>query len=167
MKDVAELLSYAFALEVEAGQRYAELAELMRAHNNVEVAGIFAKMADIEKLHADHIRQLLMQHNAIDKPIPEFGWLSPEGPETTDLGELQYLLTPHQALTLALFNEQRACDFYRDIERDSMDAETRYFAREMLEEEKEHVAWIRNWLESFPEPEDGWDHDDDAPAIQD
>ncbi len=40
-------------MEVEAAQRYAELADAMETHNNREVAALFRTMANIESKHAD------------------------------------------------------------------------------------------------------------------
>lgn len=115
MKDIAELLAHALALENEACDRYAELAEQMRMHNNTVVAEIFQKMSEIESVHAGHIRQLISEHHPDSLPACEaYKWKSPEGPETTDHGALHYLMTPSEALKLALFNEQRAFDFLED-----------------------------------------------------
>ena len=47
INDIAELLGHALALEIEATERYAELAELMEAHNNTDVSELFEKMAEI------------------------------------------------------------------------------------------------------------------------
>jgi len=37
-------------------------------------------------------------------------------------------------------------------------------AREMAEDEREHVRLIREWLAKVPPPEPGWDEDMDPPA---
>ncbi len=59
------LLAYALALELEASERYADLAEQMQAHNNPEVVELFQKLARIEKLHADRV---LEQADKLDLP---------------------------------------------------------------------------------------------------
>ena len=60
--NMADLLALALALEIEASERYADLADLMEAHNNYDVASLFRKMAGIEQLHVTHIRELGQQH---------------------------------------------------------------------------------------------------------
>ena len=48
MISVEELLAYSLAIEQEAAERYAELADQMEVHNNHEVAELFHKLAVIE-----------------------------------------------------------------------------------------------------------------------
>jgi rubrerythrin len=166
MHNIAELLAHALALEEEASERYAELAEVMQAHNNPDAAELFTRMAGVEQMHVDGIRQQIRQRKLTDLPSAQYRWLGLEGPETTDHADLHYLMTPRQALLLALLNEQRARDFYNDICRHSSDPEVVELARELAAEEREHVAWVEQWLERFPPTEDGWDHDDDPPNLQ-
>ena len=52
---LAELMALALAMEREAAQRYAEFADAMEIHNNVEVAALFRKMATIETGHVQAI----------------------------------------------------------------------------------------------------------------
>ncbi len=166
MHSIEELLVHALALEEEAAERYAELAEVMQTHNNPDAAELFTRMADIEQLHVDGIRQQISQRKLTDLPYTQYRWLGLEGPETTEHADLHYLMTPRQALLLALINEQRARDFYIDIARHSSDPEVVELARELAVEEREHVAWVEQWLERFPQTQDGWDHDDDPPNLQ-
>ena len=165
--EMQELLAHALALEVEACERYAELATLMQTHNNLAVAALFGKMAAVEKLHVDHIRELAARHHSHETPAVQFSWLTPEGPETTDPADLHYLMTPGQALELALFNEQRARDYYSRFAGTCRDADARSLAGELAVEEEDHVNRIRGWLDTLPAGEPGWDHDDDAPRVQD
>ena len=167
ISNIAELLTHALALEVEAVARYAELADIMATHNNPEVAGLFMKMSDIEKLHVESIHHQISARKL--QPVPDitYQWISAEGPETTDLADLHYLLQPRQALTLALLNEQRAREYYQDILDTTTDQETRSLAGELAVEEEEHVALLQAWQAKFPPAEDDWEHDDDQPNIQD
>ncbi len=163
---VEDLLAYAFALEQEAGERYTELAELMAAHNNHEVSELFYKMAKLEQGHADEIHGLMKARKIADSSSIKYQWTSAEAPETTDLADLHYLMTPYQALTLALHNEQRAHDFFANIALASTDEETAQLANKLAEEETEHVGWVKQWLTKYPEPEEDWDADDDPPNLQ-
>jgi rubrerythrin len=166
INSIEELLAHALALEIEAVDRYAELAEIMDGHNNQGVAALFIKMSEIEKLHVDAIRRQIRARKLNKLPGIQYKWLSAEGPETGDPADLHYLMTPNQALTLALLNEQRACDFYKDIEAATSDRETRTLAGELAEEEEEHVALLKVWLSEFPAAADDWDYDDDLPNLQ-
>ena len=167
IKSVAELLAHGLALEVEAVDRYAELAEIMESHNNQDVSELFMKMSEIEKLHVEEFRNQIHARKLVKLPEIKYQWISAEGPETTDPADLHYLMTPSQALTLALYNEQRACDFYKTIQASSPDPAARELAGELAEEEEEHVALIKVWLAKFPETVEDWDYDDDPPNVLD
>ena len=56
------LMSTALAIELEAADRYGELADVMETHNNPEVAALFRRMQSIEGMHADAIRALLVEN---------------------------------------------------------------------------------------------------------
>lgn len=167
LHSIEELLSHVLALEGEASERYRDLAELMAAHNNHDVSGLFYRMAAIEKEHADEIRALMEQKKLAAVPVNGYQWTSAEGPETTDPAELHYLMTCHQGLLLALHNEQRAHDYFAAIAAGSADEETAQLAASLADEEAEHLNWVRDWLQRYPATESGWDNDDDPAVVQD
>ena len=159
-------MARACALEAEAATRYDDLAHLMRAHHNAEVAALFEKLARIEGLHRD---QLLARMGWTGPPDPDaFRWETPEGPETTDYGDLYYLMTPWHALKLAEHNERRAAEFFAALAvNEQVPQDLRAVAAESAEEEREHVRLIQEWLARVPEPEPGWDEDPDPPNAAD
>ena len=167
INSMTELLAHALALEIEAVARYAELADIMAAHNNQEVAALFKKMSQIEKLHVETIHEQIDSRQLKKLPVIKYQWIASEGPETTDLADLHYLMTPNQALRLALLNEQRARDYYQAIHQSTTDHDTRVLAEELAVEEEEHVTLLLNWLDKIPATDNHWDRDDDLPNIQD
>lgn len=164
-RTVKEFMAYAWAMEVEAAERYAELAEQMDTHHNAEVAMLFAKLSQIEGRHRDQIAAQMGWTRPPDTSA--FRWETPEGPETTDYGELHYLMQPYHALKLAEHNEQRAAEFFEQFAATRLPAEVRTAALEMAADEREHVQLIRGWLARYPEPDPGWDEDPDPPAVAD
>lgn len=164
---VEDLMAYAYAMESEAAERYAEFAEVMEAHNNADVAQLFSKMAHIENLHAQQIRDA-MGWTVIPAPAGgRFMWAGLEGPETGDHADLHYLMTPHHALQIARINEERAHRFYANLARTAASEAIREAAEEMRDEEAEHVRLIDEWLARVPAPEDGWEVDLDPPNYND
>jgi rubrerythrin len=160
-----EFMAFAWAMEVEAAERYAELAGQMDTHHNREVAQLFAKLARIEGLHRD---QIAARMGWTTPPRAEvFRWETPEGAETTDYAELHYLMQPWHALQLAEHNERRAVEFFERFAASRVPAEVRVLAREMADEEREHVRLVQEWLARVPPPEPGWDDDPDPPAVAD
>ena len=162
---VDEFLAAAYAMEVEASDRYAELAEQMDSHNNSEVAELFSKLSRIEGLHRDQIMEQAGWPAPPDAVVIRWEW--PEGAETTDYGDLHYLMQPWHALKLAEHNERRAADFFQRFADADLPIEIRREAAEMAEEEREHVRLIQEWLKRFPEPDEHWENDLDPPQVVD
>jgi rubrerythrin len=152
---VADLLAHALAIEQEACARYRELAGQMDVHNNPATAKFFRRMVRLEGMHADRI---LAQ--AVNCRLPtlapwEYGWSDPEAPETADFADVHHLLTPTQALRLALHNERRAHDYFQAIASAATDAEIRDLARELAADERQHMEWLAHELkdaDAHPEP---------------
>lgn len=164
---VHELMAYAYALEAEAAERYAEFAEAMENHNNREVAELFRKLARIEHRHSD---QVLQEMGWVSPPPPPNGgyrWEGLEGPESGDMSELHYLMQPHHALTIAHHNEQRAEKFFLLLAKKAPTASVRKAALEMATEETEHVRLIAEWLKRTPAPDPNWAFDPDPPVLSD
>ena len=74
-RTLAELMAMALEMESEAAQRYAEFADAMETHNNVEVAALFRKMANIETGHA----QAIMSEMGWREAPPSRGFGAPKG----------------------------------------------------------------------------------------
>ncbi len=153
-------------METEALERYLDLAEQMEVHHNPEVAALFRKMARVEGLHVEKILE-----KAGDKTLPhippwEYQWLESESAEAITVEDAHYLMTPHHALTLALRAERRAFDFYSRVVATAAPGEVLELARELMEEEGEHVGLIEQWLAKVPEPDEDWAEDPDPPLLQ-
>ena len=162
----ADFMAHAYAMEVEAAERYAEFADSMEMHNNREVAELFRKLSRIEQRHAD---QILEQMGWKQSPLTSLKvrWEGMEGPETADPTELHYLMQPYHALQIALHNEKRARDFFAHLAKVTKDAGVRKGAREMEEDEAEHVRLIEAWLKRTPKPDPNWQTDQDPPVLSD
>jgi rubrerythrin len=164
---LAELMVHALVIELEAVQSYKDLTDQMVQCGNTEVAELFEKMSALEAEHAETIRE-----KAGDLELPElapweFRWSGLEPPENIDLAGVHYLMTPHQALTLALENELSAMAFFDAIAHDCTDERVRDLAKEFADDERQHVSWMKDWLAKYPEPAADWDHDPDPPAAID
>jgi hypothetical protein len=159
MTDLDTFLAYSVALEEEAAGRHDELADMMDVHNNPEVAATFRRLAHYSRLHAQEIRDHSRGHDLPRIAPWDFEWESMEGPETADIGKVDYLMSARQALKIAMANEQRAHDFYHAISEESPDAEVRALAAEFAEEEQEHLGLLKLWLDQVPAEEPAFDPD--------
>lgn len=164
---VHELMAYAYALEAEAAERYAEFAEAMENHNNREVAELFRKLARIEHRHSEQVLEEMGWSSPPQPPAGGYRWEGPEGHESGDMSDLHYLMQPHHALTIARHNEQRAEQFFLLLAKKAPTAGVRHAAREMAAEETEHVRLIEEWLKRTPAPDPNWAFDPDPPMLSD
>ena len=166
LASTADFMAYAYSMELEAAERYAEFADSMEMHNNREVAELFRKLSRIEQRHADQIMEEMGWKRA---PVSsaDVRWQGMEGPETGDPTELHYLMQPYHALQIALHNEKRARDFFAHLARVTKDAGIRTGALEMEEEEDEHVRLVEEWLARTPKPDANWEADQDPPVLSD
>lgn len=146
ISSVAEFLAHALEMEAESAERYRELADNMEVHNNLEVAALFRGLASESDVHAGQVRQRASDYELPSIAPWEFKWSSPDGPESPAMGDVHYLMDRFQALELALHNEIRGREFYVQVSRRSSDAEVQRIAREMADEEGEHVEMLRKWL---------------------
>ena len=164
-RTLAELMAVALEMESEAAQRYAEFADAMETHNNLEVAALFRKMANIETGHV----QAIMSEMGWREPPPSrgFGAAVFEGPETLRLEDVHYLMQPYHALSIALACEERAEQFYAQLA-STVDVESvREAARVLQNEEREHVELIRAWMSKVEKPAADWFVDPDPPRYTD
>lgn len=143
---LSELLLHALVIELEATQRYRQLSEMMEQTGNKKVAKIFARMSDIEAKHADIIDEQIRGRKLPMLTPSQYHWRGIEAPENADSARLFHLMTPSQAMSLALDNEKRAYEFFEDVVDDSTDERVREMAAEFAVEEKQHVAWVKEWL---------------------
>lgn len=163
--DLDIFLTYSVALEEEAAERHDELADMMEVHNNPDVAATFRKLAHYSRLHAQEIRDHSRGHSLPVIAPWDFGWDSMEGPETADIGDVNYLMNTAQALEIAMRNEKRAHDFYFEISRSNPNPEVGALAGEFADEEKEHLELLERWMAKTPESAEEIPYDPDPPHI--
>jgi len=155
-------MARAYAMELEATERYAQFADQLDTHNNREVAQMFRKLATVEALHAKRILEEMHWPSMPALP-PAYAWESAEGAETAPFDSMHYLMQPFHALEIALRCEQQAQKYYEDIAASKAPQKVRDTALEMAAEEREHVRLIHEWLKRVPPPPKGWDEDPDPP----
>lgn len=164
---LAALMAQAWAMELEATERYEELADVMEMHNNREVALLFRKMAGYEAAHAKEILEEMGWAQSPPRlsgaPPQAPAWHDAEAPETTAYDDVHYLMQPYHALQLALAAEERAERFFARLVETATDGVVRDAARRLQAEEQEHVALVRAWMAKVSPPERDWAVDPDPP----
>lgn len=161
---VEEFLAHAVALESEVAERYEEIAHSMEVHNNREVAELFHKLARASEKHATEMRER-SEGKLLPKLAPwDFQWGDGDAPETLSMGETHYLMTPYHALSLARQAEINAQEYYTSVANGTPNGEVRTLALEFAYEEAEHIDLVNNLFSRYPQPDEGWDFDPDAPG---
>ena len=163
MSSYDDFMARAYAMELEAQERYQQFAEQLETHNNAEVAQVFRKLAEIEGLHARTILQQ-MGWAALPALPPAYAW-DGEAPETAPFESVHYLMQPYHALDIALRGEIRAQQYFEDIASLAKSDDVRKAAAELAAEEKEHVQLIRSWMQRVPQPTPKWDEDPDPARV--
>jgi rubrerythrin len=146
---VGEFLAHALELEYESAERYRELAGNMTVHNNPEIAELFEYLARMSDLHAQEVEEHAKGIELPQIPPWDYKWAaggSPEANAAEQDEEISYLMTPIQAMHLALHNEIRGRDFYARVAAGSPDPEVRRLAAEMADEETEHADLLEQKL---------------------
>ena len=164
---IATLMTYALWLELDAVERYRELADAMEMHNNRDVSELFRKMAAIEGKHADKIMKQMAWTKVPPLPPGPSPWPGFESPETVAHEEVHYLMQPWHALSLALKGEERAHRFFARLASEATVPAVKRAATEMADEEREHVELVRSWMTKVPRPDDDWRDDPDPPRYTD
>lgn len=151
-----ELYAHAIAIEREAAERYAELAQRMDDLGNADVAALFRTLAVFE---AEHLDTLEARTNGVAVPqiAPgEYAWLDAGAPETVARELVYRLLTPRQALEIALEAERRAQRFFDEVKVAAGDPALRALAQEMAAEERGHIAMVEQVMVRTPEARVDW-----------
>ena len=163
---LADMMAHALAIERAAVDRYNALADVMEVHNNRAVTELFRKMAQIETRHVEQIVARMGWKSATAAPAPG-PWAGIEEFECVPEDQVHYLMWPWHALQLALDAEQRAEAFYARVAETAGADAVRRAALELRDEEHEHVALVRAWLEQTPDPGTDWADDPDPPRYTD
>jgi rubrerythrin len=144
-----DFMSRTYAMEHEATERYAQVAEELNATGNGECALLFRQLAEIEDRHATRI---LVKMGWTSLPLlpPAFDRDGSEVPETTMFDSARPLMQPRHALEMALRREVQAQKYFEDIASGGAPQRVRLAAAEMATEERAHARLIENWLARVP-----------------
>lgn len=144
VRSLDELLGIALALEQEAVRRYTQLAALMDRRGETDTATTFRALIAEEQ---DHVQAVDGWAHRLGRPTPDapaFLWrLPPELAASWEELTERTRLTPYQALSLAVVNEQRAFAFYSYIAASAPDEPIRTHAEALAREELRHTALLR------------------------
>jgi rubrerythrin len=148
---IAECYAHAMAIEREGAARYAEFAELMAERGEEATAALFDRLARFDAQHAEALAA-----RASDLTLPrvspvEHSWVDDAPPEAVS-HELFHLLSPHDAISIALSNTQRSQALFEDVMASASDPEAQRLAAEMSADGTEQIRDLRAALARTPAP---------------
>jgi len=147
---LSEFLAHAIAMEDEAAERYHELADMMEAHNNLDVAKLFRDMMHYSMLHRDSIKERSGSMELPKLRSWQYRWIAPT--EVGDEDGFDYTMHPYHALEYARKNEAAAMNFYQTVAETTQEPEIRKLATDFAEEEREHTAALDEMLSATLRP---------------
>lgn len=143
MTSVEEMLAVAAAMESEAAERYATLADCMRRLNQLRIAELLDGLAAEERGHVESVRRLAqrMLHRDTDR-APDRGLL-PRTFAREDEASAAALLSPYRTLSIAVRHEERAFGFWTYAAAQCDSREMRELAESFARQELLHAAKLR------------------------
>jgi rubrerythrin len=143
VKSIDEILAYAHAMEREAAARYAMLADCMHRVDQREIAKLLEELAAEERGHVDSVERLAQQrlHRTPDPALVR--WELPATFSGGDEAGAAALLSPYQALSIAVRNEERAFTFWTYVAAQAEFAALCELAEVFAHEELIHAAKLR------------------------
>lgn len=154
MKNVEDFLAHAIKLELDAANRFDELAASMQSFGNAEVGRFFELLASYARLHLADAQARAGFRELPDFATYDFQWPGLESPECAEIWAADPMIAKRDALETALASEESSRQFYATIAETTKDPEIRLLAEEFAEEEAEHVAILERWMagdERMPE----------------
>jgi rubrerythrin len=151
IRTTAELYAHALAMEEEAAHRYVDFALRMLDEGSTGLAELFWKLGRAEGAHYAALLRKAGEQGIV-LPRVDAGvhrWIASET-EAAPRDFVLRLMTPRQALAIALDAERRARDFFHSVAGAAPDAGVRALAREMAAEEDEHIALLLREIERVP-----------------
>ena len=144
VKSLEELFAIAAAMEQEAAERYADIAERMRREGDPALAEVFERLAADERGHLDNVFEWSRRTKGRE---PDPAWIRWEMSETFDDEGVATahprLLGVYRSLSMAVRNEERAFAFWSYVSAHAEVTEVRQAAETMAHEELGHVSILR------------------------
>ena len=126
---LADLYAVAYRIEAHAVERYTLLADQMETHNNPVLVDVFRDLARAEGIHRDEICRMAGTLDVAAHAGELAGWRVGESPESADLNDAHYLMTPNDVLQMALAGEQRALEFFKGLLAGASDPDVKRLAQ--------------------------------------
>jgi rubrerythrin len=144
-----DVLDLAIFAESEAQDNYDQLATIMRSRGNDHAADFFHRMAGLEKLHHDQLRD--RREELFPAAVPGLADRWFWGIEAPDYAAVGSSITVREAYAFALDSEERAHDYYAQALDYVHDVRMTSLFEELREAEAQHQHLLRQELAQLQE----------------
>ena len=133
-------------MERNAAATYCRLADNMKHLHNPEAVKTFERLVDIERGYEREI-EMWASDLDIEPAAPDETGIVPGADE--ELGEVEgeaaidLMLTPWQALDMAVKDQQRAFEYFSDVASNAGDEDVRLQSEKIASRKLEHIALLR------------------------
>ena len=149
IKSPEHLFAQVYAMKCESEDRLQDLMDSLNQHNNSSAADIFSHTIDLIKLSLKNIELRVQGMQLPEIPPWESQWHCDHQPDLVCIENAHYLMSPLQALELALFNERRLLEFFKQQIDNGINQEIRLLADEFLTQEMKLTAQMDSWREKL------------------
>lgn len=165
IKSPEHLLAQVHAMKCESEDRLQDLIDSLTQHNNIAAANIFSHTIELIKLSLINIEQRAKGMQLPEIPPWESQWHYDDQPDSACIERAHYLMTPLQALNLAIVNENRLHEFFKQQADKGINKEVRLIANDLLIQEKLLIEQMQSLITQFENSEINDNEDLDPPNI--
>jgi len=145
VSSLKELFEFSQALAADTLRRYEQLEIEMKRCHNPEVAALFNELADLERGHSSELESWARDNGVASEGGAETDWRLPADNRllSEEIAENLYLMTSYRALRLAVYNRERAFDYFSQIAAATDDVAIREKAEALAHGALEDVVELR------------------------
>ena len=165
IKSSEHLLAQFHAMKCESEDRLQDLTDSLKQHNNIPAADIYVRVNELVKETIKNLDKKVDGMTIPDIPPWESLWHYDEQPDSLCMESAHYLMSPLQALELALCTENRMQEFLQLQLEDSIRDDIQHVARELLVNEKQMTEKMLSWKELLVQSQQDQVEDFDPPNM--
>lgn len=165
IKSPEHLFAQVYAMKCESEDRLQDLIDSLNQHNNKAAADIFSRTIELIKRSIENIEQRIEGMQLPEIPPWESQWHYDDQPDLVCIENAHYLMSPLQALELAIYNEMRLQEFFKQQVDKGVNEDVRLIASELLFHEKQLTEHMLSWKVQLENSEIEQNEDFDPPNI--
>ena len=149
IKSPEHLFAQVYAMKCESEDRLQDLIDSLQQHNNSAAADIFSRTLELIQGSIKKIEQRTQIMQLPEIPPWESQWHCEQQADSFCIENAHYLMTPLQALGLAIYNEKRLQKFLIQLSDNDINEDIRIIAHELEILEIQLMKEMQSWREQL------------------